>query len=33
MPEANVPKQAIPGLEVLAVRRLDEAIRKVRDLA
>ncbi len=33
VPEANVPKQAIPGLEVLAVRRLDEAIRKVRDLA
>ncbi len=33
VPEANVPKQAIPGLEVLAVRRLDEAIRKVREMA
>ena len=33
VPEANAHRQPIPGLEVLPVRRLDEAIRKIRDLA
>lgn len=32
VPEANAPKQPIPGLEVIPVRRLDEAIKKIRDL-
>jgi DNA repair protein RadA/Sms len=28
VPAANAPKAAIPGLEVIAVRRLDEAVSK-----
>ena len=32
IPHANKPKQAIPGLEVLAVRRVDEAVVKLREL-
>ena len=32
VPEANAPKQPIPGLEIVPVRRLDEAIRKIREL-
>jgi len=33
VPEANAPKQPIPGLEVIPVRRLEEAIKKIKDLA
>jgi len=32
IPEANAPRQAIPGLKVIPVRRLDEAIKQIRDL-
>ncbi len=32
IPEANKPKQAIAGLEVIAVRRLEEAFERLRDL-
>jgi DNA repair protein RadA/Sms len=32
IPHANKPRQAIAGLEVIAVRRVDEAVVKVRDL-
>jgi len=33
VPAANRPKAAIPGLEVLPVQRIDEAVRALRDLA
>ncbi|OGA24631.1 MAG: DNA repair protein RadA [Betaproteobacteria bacterium RIFCSPLOWO2_02_FULL_67_26] len=32
IPHANKPRQAIAGLEVMAVRRVDEAVIRVRDL-
>jgi len=33
VPEGNAPKQPIPGLNVIPVRRLEEAIKKIKDLA
>lgn len=30
IPEANRPKQAIPGLEIMAVRRVEEAVERIR---
>ncbi len=33
IPEANKPRQAIPGLEVIAVRRVGEAVEKMREFA
>lgn len=33
IPEANAPRQAIPGLKVIPVRRLDGAIKQIRDLS
>ena len=32
IPHANKPKQPIPGLDVIAVRRVDEAVVKLREL-
>ena len=32
IPEANRPKQAIPGMEVIAVRRVEEAVSRLRDM-
>ncbi|QRM19686.1 DNA repair protein RadA [Dechloromonas sp. TW-R-39-2] len=32
IPEANRPKQAIPGMEVIAVRRVEEAVTRLREL-
>ncbi|MGB9495601.1 MAG: DNA repair protein RadA [Azonexus sp.] len=32
IPEANRPKQAIAGMEVIAVRRVEEAVARMRDL-
>ncbi|MDR2186940.1 MAG: DNA repair protein RadA [Azonexus sp.] len=32
IPEANKPKQAIPGMTVMAVRRVEEAIARLREL-
>ena len=32
IPEANRPKQAIPGMEVIAVRRVEEAVARIREL-
>ncbi|MFC5301069.1 DNA repair protein RadA [Azospira restricta] len=32
IPEANRPRQAIPGLEVVAVSRVEEAVEKIRAL-
>jgi DNA repair protein RadA/Sms len=32
IPHANKPRQPVAGLEVIAVRRVDEAVVKVRDL-
>ena len=32
IPEANRPKQAIPGMEVIAVRRVEEAVTRLRDM-
>ena len=31
IPEANKPRQAIPGLEVIAVRRVAEAVAQIRE--
>ncbi len=31
IPEANRPKQAIPGIEVVAVRRVEEAVARLRE--
>lgn len=31
IPEANRPKQAIPGIEVIAVRRVEEAVNRLRE--
>lgn len=33
VPEANRPRQAIEGLEVIAVRRVEEAVERIRQLA
>ena len=33
IPEANRPKQAIPGMEVIAVKRVEEAVSRLRELA
>lgn len=33
VPKANKPKQAIPGIEVTGIERLEEGVRKIRDLA
>lgn len=33
IPEANKPKHAIAGMEVIAVRRVDEAVERLRELA
>lgn len=32
IPEANKPRQPIPGLEVIAVRRVEEAVTRIREL-
>jgi DNA repair protein RadA/Sms len=32
IPKANVPKQDIEGLKVVAVERIDEALQKIRDI-
>jgi DNA repair protein RadA/Sms len=32
IPEANRPKQAIPGMEVVAVRRVEEAVARIREM-
>jgi DNA repair protein RadA/Sms len=32
IPEANLPRQTIAGLEVIAVRRIEEAVERVRSL-
>ena len=32
IPEANRPKQAIDGMEVIAVRRVEEAVARIRDM-
>ena len=32
IPEANRPKQAIPGVEVIGVRRVEEAVTRLRDM-
>lgn len=32
IPEANRPKQPIPGMEIIAVKRVEEAVSRVREL-
>ena len=32
IPEANRPRQAIPGMEVIAVKRVEEAVTRIREL-
>jgi DNA repair protein RadA/Sms len=32
IPEANRPKQAIAGIEVIAVRRVEDAVARIRDI-
>ncbi len=32
IPESNRPKQAIPGMEVIAVRRVEEAVARIREM-
>ncbi|MCE1181626.1 MAG: DNA repair protein RadA [Rhodocyclales bacterium] len=32
IPEANRPRQPIPGMEVIAVKRVEEAVRRLREL-
>jgi DNA repair protein RadA/Sms len=32
IPEANRPKQPIPGMQVIAVKRVEEAVARIRDL-
>jgi DNA repair protein RadA/Sms len=32
IPEANKPKQAIPGMDVIAVRRVEEAVARIREM-
>lgn len=33
IPKSNAPKQAIEGLQIIAVERIDEALEKIRDAA
>jgi len=33
IPEANRPRQPIPGMEVIAVKRVEEAVSRLRELA
>ena len=33
IPEANLPRQPIPGIDVVAVRRIEEAVTRLRDMA
>jgi len=33
IPEANKPKQAIPGMEVIGVRRVEEAVARIREMS
>jgi DNA repair protein RadA/Sms len=33
IPEANRPKHPIPGMEVIAVKRVEEAVSRLRELA
>jgi len=32
IPKANAPKQAIEGLKVIAVERIDDALQKAREI-
>ncbi len=32
IPEANLPRQPIPGMEVIGVRRIEEAVTRIREL-
>jgi DNA repair protein RadA/Sms len=32
IPEANRPKQAIPGMDVIAVKRVEEAVARIREM-
>jgi DNA repair protein RadA/Sms len=32
IPEANRPKQAIPGMQVIAVKRVEEAVARIREM-
>jgi DNA repair protein RadA/Sms len=32
VPKANAPKAKIPGVEVIAVQRVDQAVQLLRDL-
>jgi DNA repair protein RadA/Sms len=32
IPEANRPRQPVPGIEVIAVRRVEEAVARIREL-
>ncbi|NTV71876.1 MAG: DNA repair protein RadA [Azonexaceae bacterium] len=32
IPEANRPKQAIPGMQVIAVKRVEEAVARIREI-
>jgi DNA repair protein RadA/Sms len=31
IPKANKPKQAIPGMEIIAVDRIEDAVAKMRE--
>ena len=33
IPEANRPRQPIPGMEVIAVKRVEEAVQRIRELS
>lgn len=33
IPEANLPKQGIAGMEIIAVRRVEEAVARIRELS
>jgi len=33
VPRANAPKQDIPGMRVIAVERIEEALEQIRELA
>jgi DNA repair protein RadA/Sms len=32
IPDANRPKQAIPGMEIIPVKRVEEAVARIREL-
>ncbi len=32
IPQANLPKQPIPGMEIIAVKRVEEAVARIREL-